>query len=91
MTTPSQPRSQMDPWSTGTPAFRAALVTGMGGTLLGIVLVVLAAVAVPDSAAPTLRTAGLICLGAGLLSHVIGIGLRKRQAARIIRSRRDRS
>lgn len=81
--------AQMDPWSTGTPGYRAALLMGMGGTALGIVLVVVAAFVESESAAAATRTAALVILGVGLLSHVVGIGLRKRQAAHIIRDRKN--
>lgn len=88
MADPTNPHAgQMDPWSTGTPAYRAALLTGMGGTLLGIIAVIAAAFAASESAASTIRVTGMVLLGIGLLSHVIGIGLRKRQAAQIIRQK----
>lgn len=82
------PASQMDPWSTGTPAYRAALLIGMGSTFLGILTAIASVFVDSDSAAGTMRTVGLVLLGVGLLSHVVGIGLRKRQAAQIIRDRR---
>ncbi|GAA1821815.1 hypothetical protein [Nesterenkonia flava] len=81
-------RGQMDPWTTGTPAYRVTLVGGMGLTFAGI-LAVLAAAFVGAEAASTLRTVGLYLIVAGLLTHVVSIGLRKRQAAQIIRARRD--
>lgn len=81
--------SQMDPWSTGTPGYRAALLTGMGGTLLGILVVIAAAFVGSAETASTLRTLGLVLLGVGAVSHVVGIGLRKRQAAQIIRERKS--
>lgn len=74
-----------DPWSSGTPAYRRALVAGMAATFLGILGVIAAAFL--DSSA--LRTVGLILIGVGLLSHLVGIGLRRRQAAQILRSRKD--
>lgn len=77
--------SQMDPWSTGTTGYRAALLTGMGGTLLGIFVVIAAAFLGSEDTASTLRVLGLVLLGIGAVSHVVGIGLRKRQAAQIIR------
>ncbi|MGO1523755.1 MAG: hypothetical protein ACTHV8_08700 [Nesterenkonia sp.] len=81
--------SQMDPWSTGTPGYRAALLTGMGSTLLGIFVVIAAAFVGSADTASTLRTLGLVLLGIGAVSHVVGIGLRKRQAAQIIRERKS--
>ncbi|GAB3850712.1 hypothetical protein [Nesterenkonia populi] len=75
--------AQMDPWSTGTPAYRAALVIGMAGSLIGIILIVVSGI--QNSSA--LQTAGLVVLGVGMVSHLVGIGLRKGQAARIIRKR----
>lgn len=77
--------AQLDPWSTGTPAYRAALVIGMGATFLGILALITAALADLGS----LRTTGMILIGAGILSHVVGIGLRKRQATQIIRNRQS--
>lgn len=74
-----------DPWNSGTPAYRAALVTGMGATFLGILGVIGAALL--DSGA--LRITGLVLIGVGLLSHLVGIGLRRRQAAQILRSRKN--
>lgn len=81
--------SQMDPWSTGTPGYRAALLIGMGSTLVGIILVLAPAFVGSEVTASTLRTGGLVLLGIGLVSHVVGIGLRKRQAAQIIRDRKS--
>ena len=75
--------AQMDPWSTGTPAYRAALIIGMAGSLTGIILIVVSGM--QNSSA--LQTAGLVVLGVGMVSHLVGIGLRKRQAAQIIRAR----
>lgn len=80
--------TQMDPWSTGTPAYRAALLSGIGGTFIGILVVIAAALVDAESTASTLRATGLVLIGSGLLSHLIGIGLRRRQAAQIIRNRR---
>lgn len=82
--------TQMDPWRTGTPAYRVALVTGMGGTFLGIMVLIVAALVGSESTAATLRTTGLVLIGIGLFSHLVGIGLRRRQAAHIIRDRRNR-
>ncbi|GAA4840532.1 hypothetical protein [Garicola koreensis] len=81
--------SQMDPWSTGTPGYRTALLTGMGSTLLGILVVIAAAFVGSAETASTLGTLGLVLLGIGAVSHVVGIGLRKRQAAQIIRERKS--
>lgn len=80
--------TQMDPWSTGTPAYRVALLSGIGGTFIGILVVIAAALVDAESTASTLRATGLVLIGLGLLSHLIGIGLRRRQAAQIIRNRR---
>lgn len=88
MTTSPQPPRQMDPWSTGTPAYRVALILGMGSTGLGILLVIAGSFITAEDTAATVRTVALVVLGVGLLSHVIGIGLRKRQAAQIIRARK---
>lgn len=74
-----------DPWNSGTGAYRAALVTGMAATFLGILAVI--AAAFTDSA--PVRTAGLVLIGVGILSHLVGIGLRRRQAVRILRSRKN--
>lgn len=82
--------TQMDPWRTGTPGYRVALLTGMGGTFLGIMVLIIAAVVGSESVAATLRTTGLVLIGIGLFSHLAGIGLRRRQAAHIIRDRRNR-
>lgn len=81
--------SQIDPWSTGTPAYRACLLAGIGLTFLGILAVIGAALLEGESLTPGLRTAALILIGGGLVSHVIGILLRKRQAGQIIRDRKD--
>lgn len=81
--------SQMDPWSTGTPGYRAALLTGMASTLLGILVVIAAALIGSEAAASTLRTVGLVLIGVGLGSHLLGILLRRRQAAQIIRERKS--
>ena len=80
---------QMDPWRTGTPAYRVALLTGMGSTFIGILAVIAAALMDTESTAATLRTTGLVLIGIGLFSHVIGIGLRRRQAAQILRERKS--
>lgn len=73
-----------DPWSSGTPAYRAALITGMVATFLGILGVVTAAFTESGG----LRTLGLVLIGVGIISHLVGIGLRRRQAARILRSQK---
>lgn len=86
MTTPPK-----DPWNNGTPAYRRMLLLGMFSTFLGVMLVVLAAVAVGPDLEPTLRGAGLGLIGLGILSHLIAILLRKRQAHQIIRGRADQS
>lgn len=76
-----------DPWSSGTPAYRAALIIGMAATFLGILGVLTASFT--DSVG--LRTIGLVLIGTGVLSHLVGIGLRRRQAAQTLRSRKNRS
>lgn len=73
-----------DPWSSGTPAYRAALITGMVATFLGI-LGVFTAVFTESGG---LRTLGLVLIGVGIISHLVGIGLRRRQAAQILRSQK---
>ncbi|WP_258933919.1 hypothetical protein [Nesterenkonia pannonica] len=75
--------AQMDPWSTGTTAYRAALIIGMAKSLIGIILIV--ASGMTDT--PALQSVGLVTLGIGMVSHLVGIGLRKRQAAHMIRAR----
>lgn len=74
-----------DPWTSGTRAYRVALIVGMAATFLGIIAVIAAAPA--DSA--ILRNSGLGLIGAGILSHLTGIGLRRRQAAQILRNRKN--
>jgi uncharacterized membrane protein HdeD (DUF308 family) len=74
-----------DPWTSGTPAYRAALIAGMACSLFGILTLVFAAVT--DST--LFRTVGIVLIGVGILSHVTGIGLRKRQALHIIRERKS--
>lgn len=73
-----------DPWSSGTPAYRAALITGMAATFLGILGVFTAAFTESGG----LRTLGLVLIGVGIISHLVGIGLRRRQAAQILRSQK---
>lgn len=77
----------LDPWSNGTPAYRRTLLLGIFSTFLGVVLVVLAAVAVGPDLEPTLRGVGLALIGLGIISHLISILLRKRQAKQIIQAR----
>lgn len=74
-----------DPWNSGTPAYRAALIAGMACSFLGILTLIFAAVA--DSGLA--RTTGIVLIAAGIISHVTGIGLRKRQAVHIIRERKS--
>ncbi|WP_120005876.1 hypothetical protein [Nesterenkonia muleiensis] len=74
-----------DPWNSGTPAYRAALVTGMVSTFVGILAVI--AAAFMDSG--PVRIVGIVLIGAGVLSHLVGIGLRRRQAVRILRERKS--
>ncbi|GAB3191100.1 hypothetical protein [Nesterenkonia suensis] len=81
----------MDPWTHGTPAYRRTLLLGMSATFLGVVVVVLAAVAVGPENETTVRTIGLGLIGVGIISHLVSILLRKRQAMQIIRSRADES
>lgn len=85
MTTPP-----LDPWSNGTPAYRRTLMLGMVSTFLGVVLVVLAAVAVGPGLEPTLRGIGLGLIGLGIVSHLISILLRKRQAKQIIQAKAEK-
>ena len=82
-----QPGHQMDPWSTGTPAYRACLLGGMIFTFFGVITLLTAVF----TEGATLRTVGFVLTGLGLLAHVVGIGLRKRQASQIIRSRKNRA
>ncbi|MDS2172173.1 hypothetical protein Q7C18_05640 [Nesterenkonia sp. CL21] len=81
----------LDPWTNGTPAYRRTLLLGMVSTFLGVVCVVLAAVAVGPDLEPTLRGLGLGLIGLGIISHLIAILLRKRQAKQIIQARADQS
>ncbi|WP_150461810.1 hypothetical protein [Nesterenkonia ebinurensis] len=74
-----------DPWTSGTRAYRAALILGMAVTFLGIIAVI--AASLTDST--VLRNTGLGLIGAGILSHLTGIGLRRRQAAQILRDRKN--
>jgi len=76
-----------DPWSTGTQAYRICLVTGMLGSAIGVILVVIAALVGDAALAATLRSIGLVALGIGILSHLIAIGLRRRQAVHIMSRR----
>lgn len=89
MNTASSPPPRFDPWTNGTPAYRRTLVTGMACTLGGVVLLVIAAVS-GGSAEGMVRTFGLLLVGAGILSHLVSILLRRRQAKEIIQARRDR-
>lgn len=89
MNTASSPPPRFDPWTNGTPAYRRTLVTGMACTFGGVVLLVIAAVS-GGSAEGMVRTFGLLLVGAGILSHLISILLRRRQAKEIIQARRDR-
>ena len=89
MNTAPSPPPRFDPWTNGTPAYRRTLVTGMVCTFGGVVLLVIAAVS-GGSAEGTVRTFGLLLVGAGILSHLISILLRRRQAKEIIQAHRDR-
>ncbi len=81
------PPAAFDPWSSGTPAYRACLLGGMIFTFFGVVTLLIAVFT--DSAG--VRTTGFILTGAGLLAHLVGIGLRRAQAARILRERKNQS
>lgn len=76
-----------DPWSSGTRAYRVTLVLGMASTAVGVILVVLAALLDAEEMTAALQRTGLVFLGAGILSHLIAIGLRRRQAAQILSRR----
>lgn len=76
-----------DPWSSGTRAYRVTLVLGMASTGVGVLLVVLATLLDAAETTDALRSMGLIFLGAGIMSHLIAIGLRRRQAAQILSRR----
>ncbi|GAA1149016.1 hypothetical protein [Nesterenkonia lutea] len=76
-----------NPWTSGTRAYRVTLVTGMAATGTGVILVILAAVLDLQEGADSLRRFGMVCLGAGILSHLIAIGLRRRQAVQILSRR----
>ncbi|GAA1452637.1 hypothetical protein ACFP47_04180 [Nesterenkonia lacusekhoensis] len=89
MNTAPSPPPRFDPWTNGTPAYRRTLVTGMVCTFGGVVLLVIAALS-GGSAGGTVRTFGLLLVGAGILSHLISILLRRRQAKEIIQAHRDR-
>ena len=78
--------AQMDPWSTGTPGYRRALITGMAGSGMGVLCLVLAAV-ISEDGFGTLRTLGAVLIGVGIVAHLTGLVLRKRQAASIVRNR----
>ncbi|KUG60587.1 hypothetical protein [Nesterenkonia jeotgali] len=76
-----------DPWNSGTRAYRVTLVVGMACTAVGVILVILAAMLDSAEATTALRSIGLVLLGAGILSHLISIGLRRRQAVQILSRR----
>lgn len=89
MNTAPTPPPRFDPWTGGTPAYRRTLVTGMACTFGGVLLLVLAALSASGTE-DVLRTFGLVLVGAGVLSHLISILLRRRQAKEIIQAQRDR-
>ncbi|MCH8560574.1 hypothetical protein LTH96_09185 [Nesterenkonia sp. LB17] len=76
-----------DPWTSGTRAYRVTLVLGMASTAVGVILVVLATLLDAAETTDALRSTGLVFLGVGILSHLIAIGLRRRQAAQILSRR----
>ncbi|PRZ18385.1 hypothetical protein [Nesterenkonia sandarakina] len=76
-----------DPWSSGTRAYRVTLVLGMASTAVGVTLVVLAMLRDSGETAGALSSTGLVFLGVGILSHLISIGLRRRQAVQFLSRR----
>ena len=76
-----------DPWSSGTRAYRVTLVLGMASTAVGVILVVLASLVDAAETTTTLRNMGLVFLAVGILSHLISIGLRRRQAVQLLSRR----
>lgn len=89
MNTAPNPPPRFDPWTNGTSAYRRTLVTGMACTFGGVILLVIAAVS-GGSTEDTTRTFGIVLVGVGILSHLIAILLRRRQAKEIIQAHRDR-
>ena len=89
MNTAPTPPPRFDPWTNGTPTYRRTLVTGMACTFGGVILLVLAAIS-GGSVEGTLRTFGILLVGVGILSHLVSILLRRRQAKEIIQAHRER-
>lgn len=77
----------LDPWTHGSTAYRATLLLGMGLTFVAVIMLVLTAV-VADGPVPG---AVFAVLGAGLLLHLISIGLRMRDAKRNLENRKGRT
>ncbi len=76
-----------DPWSSGTRSYRVTLVLGMASTAVGVTLVVLAMLRDSGETTGALSSTGLVFLGVGILSHLISIGLRRRQAVQFLSRR----
>ncbi len=89
MNTAPTPPPRFDPWTNGTPAYRRTLITGMACTFGGVLLLVLAALSGPGTE-DALRTFGIVLVGVGILSHLISILLRRRQAKEIVQAHRER-
>lgn len=78
---------QFDPWTNGTPGYRRALVTGMVGTFLGVLALLVAVFTTGTGAQEILQRTGLVLVGIGVLSHLFSLLLRRRQAKRLLQER----
>lgn len=77
----------LDPWTNGTPGYRRAVLTGMAGTFLGVLALLAAVFVAGTELQDLLRRAGMVLVGLGVLSHLLSILLRRRQAKQIIQER----
>ncbi|MDR8019768.1 hypothetical protein [Nesterenkonia aerolata] len=74
----------LDPWSRGSTAYRVTVLLAFGLTFLGVIMVVIH-LAGGGSSVPAVPIA---VLGAGLLLHLIGTGIRMRDAKRNLQNRK---
>ncbi|MDO5492655.1 MAG: hypothetical protein Q4F53_03450 [Nesterenkonia sp.] len=74
----------LDPWTHGSKAYRTTLLLGMGLTLLAVIMLIVGTL-VGDG---PISGAVYAVLGAGLLLHLISIGLRMRDAKTNIEHRK---
>lgn len=73
----------LDPWSNGQTSFRVVVTAGMCLNGAGIMLIIVGLILNWQWMSYT----GMAVLGAGMITHLVGVGMRIRFAKKVVRAR----